>query len=127
MWTSSCKAKNIESRRLELLEKGFEVLSKKSIESVAMQDVADAVGCGIASLYRYFDKKPGFVVAVATWKNKKIKKVNSVKVTAVVNGASRPFMLKSGQYKIAVKDGAKKTVTIAGKGDFSGSVVVKTK
>lgn len=68
MWTSSCKAENIESRRLELLEKGFEVLSKKSIESVAMQDVADAVGCGIASLYRYFDKKPGFVVAVATWK-----------------------------------------------------------
>ena len=45
----------------------------------------------------------------------------------MVNGASRTFMLKSGQYKIAVKDGAKKTVTIAGKGDFSGSVVVKTK
>ena len=67
------------------------------------------------------------VEAAVTWKNKKIKKVNSVKVTAVVNGASRTFMLKSGQYKIAVKDGAKKTVTIAGKGDFSGSVVVKTK
>ena len=76
MWTSSCKAKNIESRRLELLEKGFEVLSKKSIESVAMQDVADAVGCGIASLYRYFDKKPGFVVAVATWKWDQFQKEN---------------------------------------------------
>ncbi|MBQ9360371.1 MAG: TetR/AcrR family transcriptional regulator [Lachnospiraceae bacterium] len=76
MWTSSCKAENIESRRLELLEKGFEVLSKKSIESVAMQDVADAVGCGIASLYRYFDKKPGFVVAVATWKWEQFQKEN---------------------------------------------------
>lgn len=68
MWTSSCNACQIEARRKELLEKGFEVLSKKSIESVNMQEVADAVGCGIASLYRYFDKKQGFVVAVATWK-----------------------------------------------------------
>ncbi|MBR5421211.1 MAG: TetR/AcrR family transcriptional regulator [Lachnospiraceae bacterium] len=68
MWTSSNNADQIEARRRELLEKGFEVLSQKSIESVAMQDVADAVGCGIATLYRYFDKKQGLVVAVATWK-----------------------------------------------------------
>ena len=68
MWTSSNNAEQIAGRRKELLEKGFEVLSKKSIEAVAMQDVADAVGCGIASLYRYFDKKPGLVVAVAKWK-----------------------------------------------------------
>lgn len=68
MWTSSKKADQIEARRRELLEKGFEIFSKKTIESIAMQDVANAVGCGIASLYRYFDKKPGYVVAVATWK-----------------------------------------------------------
>ena len=68
MWTSSSSAEKIEARRKELLEKGFEVLSEKGIDPTAMQDVADAVGCGIASLYRYFDKKQGFVVAVATWK-----------------------------------------------------------
>jgi AcrR family transcriptional regulator len=76
MWTSSCKAENIAGRRRELLEKGFEVLSKKNIDSVAMQDVADAVGCGIASLYRYFDKKQGFVVAVATWKWEQFREEN---------------------------------------------------
>ena len=68
MWTSSKKTDQIEARRRELLEKGFEIFSKNTIESIAMQDVAAAAGCGIATLYRYFGKKPGYVVAVATWK-----------------------------------------------------------
>ena len=68
MWNSANNTEQIEARRIELLEKGFELFSSRGIESVTMQDVAGYVGCGIASLYRYFDKKPGYVVAVATWK-----------------------------------------------------------
>ena len=33
-----------------------------------MQNIADAAGCGIATLYRYFDKKQGFVIETATKK-----------------------------------------------------------
>lgn len=68
MWNSANNTEQIEARRIELLEKGFELFSSRGIESVTMQDVAGYVGCGIASLYRYFDKKPGYVIAVATWK-----------------------------------------------------------
>ena len=68
MWTSAKGAENVEARRRDLLEKGFEVFSKRSIESASMQDIADAVGCGIASVYRYFRTKQIFVVSVATWK-----------------------------------------------------------
>ena len=68
MWNSANNTEQIEARRIELLEKGFDLFSSRGIESVTMHDVAEYVGCGIASLYRYFDKKPGYVVAVATWK-----------------------------------------------------------
>lgn len=68
MWTSSSRTELKDSRKRELLEKGYELLASRGIEPITMQDVADAVGCGIASVYRYFDKKPGFVIAVATWK-----------------------------------------------------------
>ena len=56
------------ARRLIFLEKGYELFSKKSIESVTLQDVADLSGHGIATLYRYFRSKPSFVVEVAAWK-----------------------------------------------------------
>ena len=51
--------------RQTFLEKGFEMFSSKNIESVRMEDIAAASGHGIATLYRYFDKKADFVVAVA--------------------------------------------------------------
>ena len=54
--------------RQAFLEKGFEMFSSKNIESVRMEDIAAASGHGIATLYRYFDKKADFVVAVAAWK-----------------------------------------------------------
>lgn len=68
MWSSSKGEKNTEARRIELLEKGFELFSTNSIEAISMRNVAGAVGCGSASAYRYFGSKPDFVVAVATWK-----------------------------------------------------------
>ena len=58
-----------EQSKLEktFLEKGFDLFSSRSIESVSMQDVADASGHGIATLYRHFTTKAGFVVAMAEW------------------------------------------------------------
>ena len=67
MWTSSRGEKKIEARRNELLQKGYELFTERNIESVTMRDVANAVGCGIASVYRYYKSKPVFVIAVATW------------------------------------------------------------
>ncbi len=55
-------------KRNDFLEKGYELFSTKTIEAVNLTDVADASTYGIATLYRYFRKKPGFVVAVARWK-----------------------------------------------------------
>ncbi len=65
------KKKETEQKALKrqvFLEKGFELFSERGIEGVTLKDVADCTDYGIATLYRYFDKKPGFVVAVATWK-----------------------------------------------------------
>ncbi len=60
-------AKLMEIRRAEFLETGFRLFSEKAIESVTLPQVAEAAGYGTATLYRYYDKKPGFVVAVAAW------------------------------------------------------------
>ena len=55
----------MERRRVDFLEKGFELFSEKSIESVTLQNVADASGHGIATLYRYFISKHHFLVEMA--------------------------------------------------------------
>jgi len=68
MFNSSNKPQVVERRRIDVMEKGFKMFAERSIESVSMQQIADHVGCGIATLYRYFDKKQGYVVAIATWK-----------------------------------------------------------
>ena len=60
-------AKLIEIRQAEFLETGFRLFSEKTIESVTLPQIAETAGYGIATLYRYYDKKPGFVVAVAAW------------------------------------------------------------
>lgn len=56
------------ARRKIFLEKGFALFSERSIEAVTLQDVADASGHGIATLYRYFNSKPHFLVKIAEWK-----------------------------------------------------------
>ena len=60
-------AKLMEIRRVEFLETGFRLFSEKTIESVTLPQIAEAAGYGAATLYRYYDKKHGFVVAVAAW------------------------------------------------------------
>lgn len=54
-------------RRL-FMEKGFELFSTIGIETVTLQDVADASGHGVATLYRYFHSKPGLLLEISAWK-----------------------------------------------------------
>ena len=76
MWNKEFDAELMAVKRGALLEKGFELFTKKSIESVSMQNIADAAGCGIATLYRYFDKKQGFVIETAIKKWNEFRELN---------------------------------------------------
>ena len=56
------------ARRETMLREGFRLFSEKGIEQVTMQEVANACGIGIATLYRYFSTKTALTVAIATQK-----------------------------------------------------------
>ncbi len=58
----------MSERRERMLETGFRVFAEKGIEAVPMQTVADACGIGIATLYRYFNTKLAFVIAIGAKK-----------------------------------------------------------
>lgn len=55
-------------RRETMLNTGFRIFAEKGIEAVPMQEVAKACGLGIATLYRYFNTKLIFVIAVGVKK-----------------------------------------------------------
>ena len=54
------------ARREFMLSEGFRLFSEKGIESVSMQEVANACGLGIATLYRYYNTKLDLVLAIGT-------------------------------------------------------------
>ncbi len=58
----------MSARREQMLETGLRMFGEKGIEQVRMQDVADACGIGIATLYRYFNTKLIFVIAIGAKK-----------------------------------------------------------
>ena len=55
-------------RREDFLKAGYSLFSTKGIASVTLQDIADASGHGIATLYRYFETKTGLLIEIADWK-----------------------------------------------------------
>ena len=55
-------------RRELMLQTGFSMFAEKGIEAVSMQDVARACSVGIATLYRYFNTKLAFVIAIGAKK-----------------------------------------------------------
>ena len=55
-------------KKIAFLEAGFKLFCSRSIEEVKLQDVADASGYGIATLYRYFDHKATLLLEIAAWK-----------------------------------------------------------
>ena len=57
-----------EATRQKLLEVGYDLFARKSIDTVALSEITDAAGYGPATMYRYFSSKPAFVVAVSAWK-----------------------------------------------------------
>ena len=60
--------KNKSIKKHEFLEQGFKLFTEKGIDAVTLQDVADASGYGIATLYRYFSCKMGLLVEISSWK-----------------------------------------------------------
>ncbi|MBQ9460348.1 MAG: TetR/AcrR family transcriptional regulator [Clostridia bacterium] len=59
----------MEERRQKLLEAGFRLFSRYSIESVKLTEIAEESGVGIATLYRYFENKSRLVIEIGirTW------------------------------------------------------------
>ncbi len=66
-----------EIKRRNFLEIGFRLFSEKSIEEVTLNDIGKESPYGVATLYRYFNKKTGFVVAVAAWKWEEFREENT--------------------------------------------------
>lgn len=57
-----------EATRQRILETGFRLFSQRNIDTVSMGEIAKDSGVAAMTVYRYFNTKPGLVVAVATWK-----------------------------------------------------------
>ena len=59
------------ARRESMLREGFRLFAERGIEAVYMQEIADASGTGIATIYRYFPTKLELVIetAVQKWKD----------------------------------------------------------
>ena len=57
---------NKERRRSGIIRTAEELFVKQGFNAVHMQDIADAEGIGIATLFRYFPKKKQLILAVAT-------------------------------------------------------------
>ena len=59
------------ARRDAMLKEGFRLFSEKGIETVSMNEVANACGVGIATLYRYYKTKLELVLAIgaAKWRS----------------------------------------------------------
>ena len=55
------------ARREQILRDSFRFFAEKTIESPSMNEVADACGVGIATVYRYFPTKSALVLAVNSW------------------------------------------------------------
>jgi AcrR family transcriptional regulator len=60
--------KEMTAKREAMLNEGFRLFTEKGIEAVSMQDVADACGIGIATLYRYYKTKLDLVLAIGVRK-----------------------------------------------------------
>ncbi len=57
-----------EVTRQRILEAGFRLFVEKNIDKVSMQDVANAAGIGIATVYRYYGTKTDLVTGISAWK-----------------------------------------------------------
>ena len=56
--------REMAERRERMLRTGLALFAEKGIEAVPLQTVADACGIGVATMYRYFNTKLDFVIAI---------------------------------------------------------------
>ena len=56
-----------EVTRQRILEAGFRIFAEKSIDKVTMNDVAEAAGIGVATVYRYYSNKTLLALGVSGW------------------------------------------------------------
>ena len=59
---------DMTARREAMLREGFRLFAERGIEAVYMQEIADACGLGLATLYRYYHNKLAFLVAIGAKK-----------------------------------------------------------
>lgn len=73
-------------RKTQLIQSGFELFSKKGIENVSMQSVAEAADVGPATMYNYFKTKVNLVVAISgyIWKSVWDQKLGSVGMETMI-------------------------------------------
>ena len=60
--------REMAERRELMIAAGFRLFAERGIDAVPLQQVADAAGIGIATVYRYFSTKLEFVIAIAAKK-----------------------------------------------------------
>jgi len=53
------------TRRENMLNAAYRLFTERSITAVTLEDIAKEAGCGKKTLLRYYDSKPGLVIAVA--------------------------------------------------------------
>ena len=64
-----------ERRILAILRAAEKQFGEKGIENTTMQDIADEANLGVATVFRFFQKKDRIVVAVATKKLERLRKI----------------------------------------------------
>ena len=57
---------DMAARREAMLREGFRLFAERGIEAVFMQEIADACGLSLATLYRYYSSKLALVIAIGT-------------------------------------------------------------
>ena len=60
-------ARELAARKEHILENAYRVFSEQSIDKVSMNEIADACGIGVATLYRHYRTKPELALAVSVW------------------------------------------------------------
>ncbi|WP_246070395.1 TetR/AcrR family transcriptional regulator [Paenibacillus kobensis] len=65
MESTGLREKKKNARYRSIVNKAEQLFLDKGLDHVQMQDIADADGIGIATLFRYFPKKDKLIVAVA--------------------------------------------------------------
>lgn len=60
-------ARRKAATRQKIIETGFRVFCEKTIDATSIQEIADAAGIGIATVYRHFSTKTALVADINTW------------------------------------------------------------